>query len=507
MSSTDPASKPPRLVATAVSGAAWMAVGQVAATVLKFATLPVLARLLSPAEFGVAAAGLLIAELALMFSEAGMAQALVQRPQLRPEHVRVAFTVMLLLGLGAAIAVGLSGPAIADFFGMPSLERIVPVLAVLIPIQGLSAISLALLSRQGRFRYLAMARLPCVALGYSFVAIGLALAGAGVWALVLGTISRDMLLLLVFYAAARHDLRPSFNRQALKDLAGFSTGQTLAKLANYAAQNGDYAVVGRLLGAQALGYYGRAYQLMMLPASFVSLVAGRVLFPLMASVQEDKARLASAYLRCLASAIALTLPLSVVLSACAEDIVLVFLGDQWAPVATPFATLSLVVAFRSARNIAHAATIAQGESFRLAWQQGICALLVMIGAALGTRWGIDGVAVAVAAVILIHYALSAQLANRLLRVSWQQFGRVHGPGLATAAILWLTLRLSDPLIAGAGNAFVELGVSVSLAGVVIALLYTLAPTWFLGTGALDILKATAHLVKSHPSSLRFSSHA
>ena len=503
MSSTDPAWKSRRLVAKAVGGASWTAVEQAATTALKFATLAVLARLLSPAEFGLAAAALLIAQLASMFSEAAMGQALVQRPELRPEHVRVAFTVMLLLGLGAAIAVAAAAPVIASFFGMPPLERIVPVLAVLIPIQSLSAISLALLSRQGRFRYLALARLPCVALGYSLVAIGLALAGAGVWALLLGTISRDVLLLLALYGATRHDLRPSINRQAIKDLAGFSTGQTLAQLANYAAQNGDYAVVGRLLGAQALGYYSRAYQLMMLPATFMSSVTTRVLFPLMASVQEDRARLAGAYLRCIAAVSALTLPLSVVLSSCAEEIIFVLLGDQWEAAATPFAILSLVLVFRSARNIANAATIAQGASFRLAWRQGVYALLVILGAVLGARWGIDGVAVAVAVAIGIYYGLSAQLANRLLGVSWRRFGHVHSPGIATAVVLWLVLWLSEPIISEAGNAFVELGLSLSLTGAVLALLYTLAPARFLGTETLDLAKATARRFTHHPAALRF----
>lgn len=504
MSSTEPAPRQTRLVAKAIAGVSWTAVEQVVTTLLKFGTLLVLARLLSPAEFGIAAAGLLTAALASVFSEAAMGQALVQRSQLRPEHVRVAFTVMLLLGLVAAAAVVIIAPAIGRFFDMPPLERIVPVLAVLIPVQCLSSVSVALLSRQGRFRYLAVARLPCVAFGYALVAIGLALAGAGVWALVLGTICRDVLLLLALYAAARHDLRPSLNWQAIKDLAGFSTGQTLVKLANYAAQNGDYVVVGRLLGAQALGYYSRAYQLMMVPATLIAAVTTRVLFPLMASVQEDKARLARAYLRCIAASIALTLPLSVVLSACAEEIVFVLLGDQWAAAATPFATLSLVLVFRSARNVANAATIAQGESFRLAWRQGVYALLVVIGAALGARWGIDGVAVAVAAVIAIHYALSAQLTNRLLGVSWRQFGRVHGPGLASAAVLWLALWLSEPFISEVGNAFVELAISLSLAATVLASLYTIAPARFLGADALDIAKATAHRLKRHPSSVRFS---
>jgi O-antigen/teichoic acid export membrane protein len=507
MSTSDLPPEPMRLVAKAVVGASWTAVEQVSTTALKLATLLVLARLLSPVEFGLAAAGLLIAELALMFSEAAMGAALVQRSQLRPEHIRVAFTLMLLLGLGAAAAVALAAPGIGSFFGMPPLERIVPVLAVLIPIQSFSSVSIALLSRQGRFRYLALARVPCVAFGYSLVAIGLALAGSGVWAIVLGTICREVLLLLALYAAARHDLRLSLDRPAIRDLARFSTGQTLVKLTNYIAQNGDYVVVGRLLGAQELGYYSRAYQLMMGPVTLMSAVTTRVLFPLMASVQEDRERLARAYLQCMAASIALTLPLSVVLSACAEDIIFVLLGDQWEAAATPFAALSLVLVFRSARNVAYAATVAQGKSFRLAWRQAVHALLVIVGAGLGTRWGIDGVAIAVAVVIAIHYAVLARLTNHLLGVSWERFGRVHGPGLATAACLWLVLQVSEPLISKVNNAVVELGLSLSLAAVVLASLYALAPAWFLGTQALDILKATAHRIKHATSSLQLSSHA
>jgi teichuronic acid exporter len=507
MSSSDSALRPTRLVSKAIAGASWTTVEQVATTVLKLITLLVLARLVSPAEFGLAAAGLLIAELAFLFSEAAMGQALVQRSQLRPEHIRVAFTVMLLLGLGAAIALAMSAPAIAGFFGMPPLERIVPVLAVLIPIQSLCAISLAILTRQGRFRYLALARLPCVAFGYSLVAIGLALAGAGVWALVLGTICRDVLLLLALYAAARHALRPSLAWQAIKDLAGFSTGQTLVRLGNYIAQNGDYVVVGRLLGAFALGHYSRAYQLMMAPANLLSAVTTRVLFPLMASVQQDRERLARAYLRCIGASVALTLPLSVVLSACADEIVFVLLGDRWGAAAAPFAALSLVLVFRSARNVANVATIAQGESFRLAWRQYVYALLVVIGAALGAPWGIGGVAVAVAAVIVIHYAISAQLANRLLGISWRRFGRVHISGLASAAVVLLALQLSKPFISEVGNVLVELGLLLSLAAIVLASLYTVAPGRFLGTDALDILQAIAHRLRCHPSLLRFFSHA
>jgi O-antigen/teichoic acid export membrane protein len=506
MSSSDLAPKPARLVAKTLVGASWMAVEQIATTMLKFATLLVLARLLSPAEFGLAAAGLLVAELAFMFSEAAMGQALVQRSQLRTEHVRVAFTVMLLLGLVAATAIAIAASAIGRFFAMPPLERIVPVLAVLIPIQSISSVSRALLTRQGQFRYLAMARLPSMAFGYSLVAIALALAGAGVWALVLGTICRDMLLLLSLYAAARHDLRPSLNWPAVRDLAAFSTGQTLVKLADYIAQNGDYLVVGRLLGAEALGFYSRAYQLMMLPSTFMSSVTGRVLFPLMASVQEDEIRLASAYLRCLAVAIALTFPLSVVLSTCAEEIILILLGERWKEAAMPFAALSLVLVFRSTRNVASVATIAQGASFRLAWRQGLYAGLVILGAALGAGWGINGVAIAVAVMIIINYALSAQLANHLLRISWRQFGRVHAPGLATAAVLWLALWLSEPFISRAENEFIELGFSLLLGGAVLCLLYTLGARWFLGAGARDVLISAAHRLKEQRPSLRFSFH-
>jgi O-antigen/teichoic acid export membrane protein len=500
MNSSDLAPKPARLVSKALVGASWTAIEQVTSTVLRLATTLVLARLVSPAEFGIAAAGLVIAELAFIFSEAGMGQALTQRSQLRPEHVRVAFSVMLLLGLVAAAAVAIAAPIISDFFRMPLLERIVPLLALLIPIHGLSSISVALLSRQGRFGYLAIARLPCVAFGYSLVAIGLALAGGGVWAIVLGTICRDVLLLLVLYAGVRHDLRPSLNWQAIKDLAAFSIGQTLVRLASYAARNGDYVVVGRLLGAEALGYYSRAFQLLMAAVNLMSAVTGRVLFPMMASLQEDRERLAQAYLRCIGASIALALPVSVVLSARAEEIVFVLLGDQWGRAATPFAALALVFVFRAACSVANTATIAVGASFRLAWRQGVYALMVIIGAAVGARRGIEGVAVAVAAATAIYYLLSAQVANRLLGVSPRRFGRVHGPGLASAAIVWLALQLSDPVISEVGNTFLELSISMTVATIVLASLYTLAPARFLGVETLHIFKAVRQRPKLHPSS-------
>ena len=123
---------------------------------------------------------------------------------------------------------------------------------------------------------------------------------------------------------------------------------------------------------------------MMGPATLISAVTTRALFPLMSSVQEDGARLASAYLRCMAASIALTLPLSVVLSTCADKLVLVLLGHQWGAAATPFAALSLVLVFRSGSNVAYAATMAKGASFRLAWRHGVYAFLIIVGAALGT---------------------------------------------------------------------------------------------------------------------------
>jgi O-antigen/teichoic acid export membrane protein len=264
-------------------------------------------------------------------------------------------------------------------------------------------------------------------------------------------------------------------------------------------------VIGRLLGAQALGHYSRAYQLMMVPATLISAVAGRVLFPLMSSVQGDRARLASAYLRCMAASIALTLPLSVVLSTCADEIILVLLGDQWGAAATPFAVLSLVLVFHSGSHVANAATMARGASFRLAWRHGVYAFLIIVGAALGALWGIDGVATAVAVAIVIYYALSAQLANRLLGVSWSQFVCIHGPSLASAAVLWLMLRLSEPFISETGSAFVELGVSLTLTAAVLVLLYALVPARFLGTEALDIVKATADGLRGAPFPLRFRS--
>ena len=163
-------------------------------------------------------------------------------------------------------------------------------LAWVFPLQGLGVAAESLLRRELRFQWLANLDVSAYAIGYGLVGIALALAGWGVWALVAGQITQGLLRTGVLLIYRRPSLRQPFDLRAFRDLVYFGGGFTVARAANYVAVQGDNLVVGRFLGPQALGFYGRAYSLMSAPAYSFGNVLDQVLFPAMAKVQHDPQR-------------------------------------------------------------------------------------------------------------------------------------------------------------------------------------------------------------------------
>src|SRR4051794_5204541 len=175
---------PPSLTHRAMSGMAWVAWGNGAMAVLKIGVLVVLTRLLSPADFGVVAAALVVVDFSFNFSQLGLGPALVQRAKLEPRHLSTAFFASTGLGLLVGGALWLTAPLIAQFFRMEHLVPVVRVLALSFPIAGVGIVSDSLLSRELRFRVIANRDVFAYALGYGLVGIVLAVLGWGVWALV-----------------------------------------------------------------------------------------------------------------------------------------------------------------------------------------------------------------------------------------------------------------------------------------------------------------------------------
>ncbi|MGD8699606.1 MAG: lipopolysaccharide biosynthesis protein, partial [Gemmatimonadales bacterium] len=308
------------LSGSALVGMLWMGWAQGAYAVLQILILAILARLITPDEFGVMSAALVIITFSKIFYQLGLGPAIVQRPRLEERHLRTAFSASVVFGLTLGVLVWLAAPLVASFFRMAELEPVLRVLSGIFPLLGLGLVSASQMERDLRFRWLANRDVLTFAFGYGVVGVLAARAGLGVWALVCAHFGHTILSLATLLIV-RPPRGVGFEWRAFKELAYFGGGHTLARFGNFLAHQGDNIVVGRWLGPQALGFYGRAYQLMATPASLFAGVLDKVLFPTMSKVQDDVRRLASAYTRAIALVALVTLPAAVFLCVLAPEIV------------------------------------------------------------------------------------------------------------------------------------------------------------------------------------------
>lgn len=397
--------------------------------------LAVLARLLTPADFGSVSAGMLLINFSSLLSQGFVGPALVQHPKLREEHVYTAFSLSMV-GAGLLFAaLWALAPAVARALHVDALTSVVRVLAWILPLQGLSAVTEALLRRNLQFRTVAAIRMISFTLGYGVVGTAVAVLGGGLWALVAANAAQASVNTALLLGRNQHALRFRVYRKELGELLSFTGGFSLGRIGNYAAVNGDYLVVVRWLGVTALGLYERAYQLMAAPATLVGQVLDDVLFPAMAQIQSERQRVAVAYRRCVAGVALLTLPLSALALVLAPEIVRVLLGPGWADVTAPFRVLVLGTLFRTSYKISDSLTRALGAVYRRAWRQWTYAALVIGGGIVGQRWGITGVAWVVLFALLVNFVLTAHLGTRLVALNWSEYLGAHGPGLRAASIV------------------------------------------------------------------------
>jgi O-antigen/teichoic acid export membrane protein len=405
---------PPGAPGSTARGLAWTLFGAGGHMLLQLVTLGLLGRLLTPADFGIVAAALVVVNFSVIFAQLGVNQALVQRPTLPPRAAGTSFVLTVALSGALALAVFAAAPTIAAGIGLDGLTPVLRVLAWVFLARALGATAEALLVRSLRFRALAVLDVATYALGYGVVGVTLAVLGFGPWALVHANLvqatSKSALALLLHPHGLRPDLSPAF----VRGLVRFGGGVALARVANFVALQADNIVVARSLGAAAVGAYSRAYQLMGMPAGLIGNALDRVLFPTFARQQLAVPVLRAAYLRGSSLIAVSCLPTGVIAWVLAPEIVSLLLGDQWDAVVAPFAVFSLTLVFRVGDRLNAVLARSVGAVYRRAVLQVAYALGVIVLASVGASAGLVGVAVGVAIALVANYALGAGLAVHLV---------------------------------------------------------------------------------------------
>lgn len=437
------ASKSKGLLERTSAGFFWVLLGSGIQIGLKIGVLAVLARLVSPYDFGLMGIALIVMEFSKMFTHMGVGPALVQRSEIGQNHLTTGLTLSLLIGAFFALALTAGAPLIAGFFKMPELTRILQVLSLIFLIDSFTLIAQALMQRNMKFKINSTIEVISYALGYGAIGIVLGYLGWGVWALVTASLAQSFLLTMFLLFVQPFPKKFGFERKAFNDLIFFGGGFTIAKIANFLATQGDNLIVGRLLGASALGIYGRAYQFMVMPANLFGNALDKALFPAMSRVQNDQPRVAKGYLTGVSIIALIAVPLSLLSFFLAPEIVRIMLGPDWSAVIPPFQILACGLLFRMSYKMSDSLARATGAVYKRAWRQIIYAAMVLTGTYIGQFWGLSGVAFGVVIALIVNFLLMAQLSLQLTRISASEMVKAHKPGLVFGL---LTALLSQVIV-------------------------------------------------------------
>jgi O-antigen/teichoic acid export membrane protein len=427
-------SGPGRLGRTAARAVLWNYLSFASGKLLVLVTMAVLARLLTPQDFGIVAFATVAVTYLGVLQDLGLGGAVIQR---RDDTEEAAQTVYVLnLGVGALLTVitALSAPAVAAFFRQPEVTPILRVLSLSFLIQAGGAVHVVLLRRNLDFR---RKLVPDVgqALVKGGVSIAFALAGFGVWSLVWGQLVGTVAYSILAWAVVPWRPRFRVHRRLLRPLMRFGMPLMLNDIQAALWSNLDYVIVGRTLGDTALGVYTLAYRLPELLILSVWRVVAGAAFPFFSSIQNEPALLRRGFLASVRYSQIVVVPLCVGLFITAGPAVRVLFGEQWVG-AIP--VLRLLAVFALTGSIG----VNAGDVYKAIGRPDILAKLTALELAmltpaliLGARHGLIGVGAAHAVVATLDTAIRLIVARRVVGITFGDIGRQLVPSLTAGAAL------------------------------------------------------------------------
>jgi O-antigen/teichoic acid export membrane protein len=377
---------------------------------------------------------LVFAGFIVLFSDSALGTALIQRHRLSEDDRSTIF--WLGLGVGVALTAGgiaLAGP-VAALYGEPDVRPLFALLSLSFVVSSLGTTQAALLARELDFKSLELRQAAATLVGAA-TGIGIAFAGFGAWAIVAQqlAIATTSTLLLWVFSPWRPQAR--FSRRSLRELGGFGGTLFGQNLVYYLGRNLDNVLIGRYLGASALGAYALAYNIMLAPFHRIAGPIQQVLFPAFSQIQDQPARLADAWIRVSRLVGALSMPALVGLIVVAPDFVRVVLGERWSTATPVLQILALVGLVQSLQALNGEILLARGRAgtllrFTILWFAASLAAFVI-----GLQWGVVGVAACYAVACALVEPVNAVLTARSVATPVRRFfGALAGVAFATAVM-------------------------------------------------------------------------
>jgi len=431
----------PPLVQKVSRGTLWLTGAKAIAVILGLVRTTILARLLSPDDFGLLGIALLGIAVLERLSQSGFEKALIQRKEDISGFLDTAWIIAVLRGTTLSAVLFFSAPLIADFYGSPAATLILKVMAASFLLRGLTNIGVVYFKKDMLFNKQFLLHLS-EAITLLVVSISLAFMLKNVWALVWGMFAGILVQVVVSYII--HPYRPGLNLSLKKARELFSFGSwiyfssILVLLFTY----GGNAFVGKILGVASLGFYALAYRYSNLAGEIAPMIS-QVTFPAFSKMQTDLKKIREAYWRVLQTVVFISLPLAGAIFALSAPFVKVFLGDKWLPIVGAMRVLCIVAALRVILNTYGSLFAGIGKPQEITKIAAINVVVLALAIyPLTLKFGIAGTASALALSFSASTTYGTWKAHHIVGIPYFKFGKtIMLPGVGVVAFCIIVMLL------------------------------------------------------------------
>jgi O-antigen/teichoic acid export membrane protein len=429
----------------AIKAGMWSAIQNSGSQVGSAIVFLLLARLLKPADFGLAAlASVFLAFMEILLRQ-GFAQALIQKQKLAPEDINTAFWTNLGIGTSLTAISWFLAPLVAIFFKQPQLTPIVQTLSALFTIASLSNVQQALLERKFAFKAIAIRSLVGTTIG-GIVGIVLAVRGFAVWSLVYQQLTAETLGAIVLWKAS--DWRPQwqYSIESLRSLSSFGISILGFSFLDFLNKRADDFLIGYFLGAVALGYYTIAYRILTVMTQLLIQTTSSVAMPTFSRLQEDREMLRRAFYKATQLTSLVAFPAFLGTLVLAPELIRVAFGEKWLASVPVMQMLSLVGMLRTVAYFKGSVFMAMGKPAWRLWLGLLGTGLNLVAFSIAVRWGIVAVATAYFISGCIVVPIGQWAIMKLLEISVLDYVRQFIAPLLGSAIMAIAIVLTKQLL-------------------------------------------------------------
>lgn len=357
----------------------------------------VLARLLTPRDYGLIAMVSAVTNFVTMFNDMGLSFATIQKADVNHAQISTLFWLNVLMGFGLFVLTAALSPVVAWFYGEPRLTWITLALSFNFLCTGLTVQHLALLRRQMRFGAVAIVEILSLAVG---IAVGIVAAfyGCRYWALVLMQLAMSITGTVVLWGVCRWRPGLPVHKSGISSMVHFGLNVTGFGIVNYFSRNLDSVLIGRFCGSAVLGLYSNAYKLLLWPLDYIRGPLTLVAMPALSHLQNDPVRYRRYYYKLLSLLALMSTPLIIFLAVCSDNVIRLLLGEQWAGAAILFKIMAFAGFIQVIMGTSGLVLLSSGQSGRY-FKAGFFNSLFMVASfIIGLQWGALGVATSYAIV-------------------------------------------------------------------------------------------------------------